>query len=95
MALFAGRLLLAHNRTLFPYHKWFMREIRSAPDQPADFVELHDAFVATPTIATGKALVNCICNFLDLPTNDPSAGSRFVLHTEREWRHRTGTVQDW
>lgn len=27
LALFAGRLVLAHNRMLFPYHKWFPRAL--------------------------------------------------------------------
>lgn len=32
MVLFAGRLILAHNRILYPYHKWFMKTLESAPD---------------------------------------------------------------
>ena len=29
LALFSGRLILAHNRMLFPYHKWLPRTLES------------------------------------------------------------------
>ena len=35
LILFAGRLILAHNEMLYPYHKWFLRVLENAPDKPA------------------------------------------------------------
>ncbi|RIK89241.1 MAG: hypothetical protein DCC71_26080 [Proteobacteria bacterium] len=43
--LFGGRMLLAHNELLFPYHKWFLRVLESAPDRPADLMQRIDASV--------------------------------------------------
>jgi len=37
-ALFGGRLILAHNERLYPYHKWFLRVLEQAPDKPAGLV---------------------------------------------------------
>jgi hypothetical protein len=37
LVLFCGRLILAHNQMLYPYHKWFMRQLDKAPDKPDDF----------------------------------------------------------
>ena len=34
LALFACRLVLAHNRVLYPYHKWLLRTVAEVPDRP-------------------------------------------------------------
>lgn len=39
LVLFGGRMILAHNRILYPYHKWFMRVLQEAPLRPADLQE--------------------------------------------------------
>ncbi|HTP10736.1 MAG TPA: hypothetical protein VMP08_20925, partial [Anaerolineae bacterium] len=31
LVLFGGRMILAHNRMLYPYHKWFVRRLQDAP----------------------------------------------------------------
>ena len=40
LALFACRLVLAHNRVLYPYHKWLLRTVAEVPERPDDFVDL-------------------------------------------------------
>ncbi len=43
LALFTGRLILAHNRRLFPYHKWLPKALESVPDKPDDLMAcFHD-----------------------------------------------------
>ena len=39
MTLFAARLVLAHNRVFYPYHKWVMEELKRAPLKPEGIVE--------------------------------------------------------
>jgi hypothetical protein len=39
LILFGGRLLLAHNHLLYPYHKWFLRVLETAPEKPAGTME--------------------------------------------------------
>src|SRR5512143_1047394 len=34
LVLFGGRMILAHNRLLYPYHKWFLRRLQAAPHKP-------------------------------------------------------------
>jgi hypothetical protein len=40
LALLACRLVLAHNRVLYPYHKWLLRTVAEVPDRPDDYVDL-------------------------------------------------------
>jgi hypothetical protein len=95
IALFGGRLILAHNRILYPYHKWFLREVRNAPQKPPGFDALLDAVLQAPTIASCDAFCNCVIAFMDLGKHEPGFISRFVMDTEWNWRHGPGPVEDW
>ena len=95
VALFAGRLILAHNRILYPYHKWFPRELRRAPEKPEGFLDMMDALVKSPTTARCDALCSAVIDFMDLGPLGPGWISRFVIDTEWNWRHGRGAVEDW
>ena len=41
LVLFGGRLILAHNEQLYPYHKWFLRVLETVPDRPAGLMRAH------------------------------------------------------
>jgi hypothetical protein len=85
LALFACRLVLAHNRALFPYHKWLLRAVEEqANDKPDGFVALVRDATTSPGPATAEALVLSLLLFRDWP----SAGNwstRFLLDTEWAW----------
>src|SRR5690606_27809545 len=49
VALFGGRMLLAHNHMLYPFHKWFLRSLEAAPDKPEGIVELIRSVTASPS----------------------------------------------
>jgi hypothetical protein len=95
IVLFGGRLILAHNRILYPYHKWFMRELKKAPEKPRDFLPLLDAFLQQPTIGACDAFCGSIADFMGLQKHEPGFISRFVMDTEWNWRHGAGAVEDW
>ena len=85
--LFAGRLILAHNRILFPFHKWFMRSVAEAPDKPAGFVEAMRAAVTTPNVETNHALSDLALGFQDWGTPPIGWWNPFIRHTEWAWRN--------
>ncbi|MEM9916241.1 MAG: hypothetical protein AAF911_14900 [Planctomycetota bacterium] len=86
-ALFAGRLILAHNRILFPYHKWLMRSVETASEKPSGFVEAMDAAVRSPGVETNHALADLALGFQDW--GKPAVGwwNDFIRETEWAWRH--------
>jgi hypothetical protein len=95
IVLFGGRLILAHNRILYPYHKWFMRELRNASEKPPGFLNLLDAFLKNPATATCDEFGNSIVSFMQLQRHEPGFISRFVMDTEWNWRYGRGPVEDW
>ncbi|KGE72756.1 nucleotidyltransferase domain-containing protein [Spirochaeta lutea] len=40
VVLYACRIVLNHNRLLYPYHKWMLAEVQSAPEKPENLLDL-------------------------------------------------------
>jgi hypothetical protein len=95
LVLYACRLILAHNRMLFPHHKWMMTEIQRAPDKPADFIPLVENLLAAPGTASAKALYDCVMNFRDWGLTFNDAVNAFAEDTERYWLHGRPALADW
>ena len=67
LALFACRMVLAHNRVLYPHHKWLLRTVAEVPDRPGDFVDLVHALPIDRTPAAAEALVMSLLLFREWP----------------------------
>jgi hypothetical protein len=93
-ALFAGRLILAHNRILFPYHKWFMHELRSAPEKPDDLIDAMERLVREPCLENANPVLASVANFRDWekPLRNPAA--QFMEDSEWNWREGLAPVAD-
>ncbi|MCA0757285.1 hypothetical protein KP806_19675 [Paenibacillus sp. N4] len=78
LALFAGRLILAYNRILFPCHKSLMSALEKAPDKPDSYMELQHAMLTNPTKETIGEFVQCIGSFHAWGITMEEAVSRFV-----------------
>ena len=95
VALYGARLALAHNRILYPYLKWFMREVRAAPAKPPGFDRLLDRLVREPTMAHANAFCQAIEQFMHLERYEEGWISRFVIDTEWNWLDARPPVEDW
>lgn len=95
IALFGGRLILTHNRILYPYHKWFMRELRKATEKPPGFVSILDAFLENPATLTCDEFCASIVDFMKLQKHEPGFISRFVMDTEWSWWLGRDAVENW
>jgi predicted nucleotidyltransferase len=93
-ALFAGRLILAHNRILFPYHKWFMHELREAPEKPDDLVEALERLLAEPGRANANPVLASVMSFRDWEKPTLGPGAQFMEDSEWHWRHGPAPVAD-
>lgn len=86
LVLYAGRAVLAYNRMLFPFHKWFMTELERAPERPAGMLELARELLRAPTAAAAAQLVSDVQDFTGVhPTMAENAAS-FMRRTEWSWR---------
>jgi hypothetical protein len=82
---FGGRLILAHNRMLYPSRKWFMRELARAPERPPDLLELAERLIRTPSIAHGRAFCDAVLGFAPWPQPPEGAMARFQQDRELHW----------
>ena len=85
LALFAGRLVLAHNRMLYPYHKWLLRQLERAPEKPAGMVEAMRALCAAPTPERVEALASMVRGFRAWDTGATPWPVRFMDDVELPW----------
>jgi hypothetical protein len=83
MILFGGRLILAHNEVLYPYHKWFLRVLADAREKPVGLMESIKDVLATQTPATIERLHDSIASFREWP--DVSWSHQFMVDSELNW----------
>jgi len=94
VALFGGRMLLAHNELLYPFHKWFLRVLETAPEKPAGIVELIREVTASPSGAGADRIADAVLGFRDWERGDVSWGNRFLADTEQAWRRDAAAIED-
>ena len=95
LALFAGRLILAHNRRLFPFHKWLPRTLESVPDKPSDLMKFFNDLVDEPSGDRATALFERIRDFRDWGVSDLDAYTWFMTDVEWSWMSGTTPIEDW
>ena len=95
LALFCGRLILAHNRTLFPYHKWLPRTLEATPDKPDDFMDLFNALLEEPSADNATALFERVRDFRDWGVSDLEAYTWFMTDVEWAWMNDKAPMEDW
>lgn len=71
-ALFAGRLILAYNELLFPWHKWFLRVLADAPKQPAGLMRCMNTLIEQKRAEDVERLYNMVSDFTYWPRDKRS-----------------------
>ena len=95
LALFAAKLILAHNKMLFPGHKWLMEELKRAKDKPENFIELIDQLLREPGLDSANALKDCVVAYRDWGLTYNQTLTRFIEDVEVNWRAGRPPIADW
>jgi hypothetical protein len=95
MVLYGGRIILAHNHLLYPYHKWFLHQLDLAPLKPENLLDLIDTLLQQPNTENAHAFYENITNYLHLEINLDQAGIDFTRNTEWNWRDGHTPLSDW
>lgn len=66
-AHFGGRLLLAYNERLYPWHKWFLHELAAVPRKPNDLMRCMNALIEQKRAEDVERLYNMISDFYYWP----------------------------
>lgn len=94
LAFFAGRLILAHNRVLFPYHKWLMHYLEKCPEKPAGFQDNIESVLKEPNSENANRLFESLKDFYDWGISDLEAYTWFMTEVEWGWRNGNTHLED-
>jgi hypothetical protein len=86
LVLFGGRLILAHNKILYPSHKRLMGRVAQARDKPEEFITLADQLLRAPSRERVHRLCDCVFAFLDWDVPFNECVTRFIEDSEWNWR---------
>jgi hypothetical protein len=94
LSLFGGRLILAHNELLYPYHKWFLRVLADAPDKPAGIVPLIESLAAEPTAERIDQFAAAIRGFGTWRISHATWPAQFMRDSEVNWLGQEPPIDD-
>jgi hypothetical protein len=94
LVLFGGRLILAHNELLYPYHKWFLNVLAAAPQKPESLLPVIADLCANPSEAHVSRFYEAVKNFRDWGTLDVVWPHQFMLDSELNWLDGHTPVDD-
>jgi predicted nucleotidyltransferase len=94
LILFGGRLILAHNEMLYPYHKWFLKVLERAKDQPSGLLVCIQALNECPTVANIEAFYEKVKTFQPWSDNPYGWPAQFMLDSELNWMDGRTPVDD-
>jgi hypothetical protein len=92
--LFSGRLILAHNELLYPYHKWFLRVLESAQDKPEGLLESIHQLNAVPSLENVEALYEKVKNRRPWIEGEFDWPTQFMFDSELNWLEGKTPVDD-
>jgi predicted nucleotidyltransferase len=95
MVLFGSRLLLAHNRVLFPSQKRLMERVEAVPEKPQDYLRLAHHLLKEPSPLSASDFMECLNGFHDWGIDWNQALGQYVEDSEFNWRGRRPPVADW
>jgi hypothetical protein len=84
LVLFGGRLILAHNELLYPYHEWFLKVLEGAADKPNHLLSRIAALYADPREENIRAFYETVVQFHPWECNVPWP-TQFMLDSELNW----------
>lgn len=85
IVLFGGRLILAHNEILYPYHKWFLKAIESAKNKPEDFLLMIENIYTYKNEESIETFYKSITNYTTWEIGDFDWAAQFVVDSELNW----------
>jgi hypothetical protein len=94
LILFGGRMILAHNELLYPYHKWFFTMLERAEHKPARLLETMHGLSRQPSYAGATEFYTLINEFRDWETDGVRWPHHFMLDNELTWMQGSPQIDD-
>ena len=94
LVLFGGRIVLAHNRILFPCHKSLMAEVLKASEKPEPFAQQAKDLLGEPTADKCMAFAAMMLGFRDPGITFEQGLSLFIDNNEWNWLDQAPPLAD-
>ena len=94
LILFCGRLVLAHNEVLYPYHKWFLKVLEGVDQKPVDLMEAIHGLLDKSDGARVSRLYQTVREYREWERPDKSWPSTFMYDSELNWMSGNTPVAD-
>jgi predicted nucleotidyltransferase len=94
LLLFGGRMILAHNELLYPYHKWFFAVLERAEHKPARLIETMRELSRQPSYAGATEFYTLINEFRAWETDGVRWPNHFMHDNELTWLHGSAQIDD-
>lgn len=96
LVLFGCRIVLTENELLYPYQKWLLRVVETAPRQPPAFPASIEALLADDSWARVERYCQDVLDFarIDPAEADAHWPSRFMKDTELSWMLHEAPIDD-
>jgi hypothetical protein len=94
LVLFGGRLILTHNEMLYPYHKWFLKVLDGAREQPSNLMACIQSLIQAPITENVEAFYQKVKAFQPWSDNPYHWPVQFLLDSELNWMDGRTPVDD-
>lgn len=92
--LFGGRMILAHNETLYPFHKWFFTALERVPDKPEGLLAAMRRLSREQTLENAAAFRDLVLGFWEWETDGKPWPNRFMADSELTWIRDAAAIDD-
>ena len=94
LTLFGGRLILANNELLYPYYKWFLRVLESAPQKPEGVIALIESLAQAPDSAAITRFGEMIRAVGSWRISHATWPAQFMRDSELNWLESAPPIDD-
>jgi hypothetical protein len=94
LVLFGGRLILAHNELLYPYHKWFLRVLEMAKDKPPALLASIESLYQDTSAENVRQFYELVKGFRDWGILETAWPAQFMLDSELNWQAGATPIDD-
>lgn len=94
LILFGGRMVLAHNQTLYPYHKWFLKVLARVKNKPEQLMVRIDQLLKDHSAEKIELFYRSIVDFTDWGVAAVQWQNLFVKDSELNWLDGAPPIAD-
>ena len=94
LVLFGGRLILAHNELLYPYHKWFLKVLEGAKERPPELLRYIDQVYQQPNQENIESFYELVKDFREWEKGASKWPNQFMIDSELTWRNGFPPIDD-